>query len=359
MIALVRRLGVAALLALPMLGVLPTPGDAVGVSVPSGPRLAVVAAHWYPTAGSEAFTIDPLGKAPLRLAGGPGLTVTPAFGARPAWSPDGGLLAFRGSGKGRSGFYVVRPSEGEAHLVPGSTKLMSDSDPVFAPDGRSLAFMKFEVVSGHIERPSRAGVPDEKLRVRFAIWTIRIGDGGLRPLTPWRREVLVPTSYSPDGTALGATALGRNGLEAVAVDLRSGRVKVLAPNAEEPVYSKDDRVAVVRTHPEPAAAASRDEPSVASSDLLVTGASGSPLVKVTRVRGGLAWPSWDPSGQRLAFSRLGGLSRYSADIPPSNAVMEVNADGSCLTRMLSIRRGFYSGVAWQPGPGREAGPIAC
>jgi hypothetical protein len=38
--------------------------------------------------------------------------------------------------------------------------------------------------------------------------------------------------------------------------------------------------------------------------------------------------------------------------------MEVNADGTCLTRLLSIEVGNFYGSAWQPGPGRQAGPIA-
>jgi hypothetical protein len=33
--------------------------------------------------------------------------------------------------------------------------------------------------------------------------------------------------------------------------------------------------------------------------------------------------------------------------------------GTCLTTLLAIKRGFYLGTAWQPGPGREAGAIAC
>jgi hypothetical protein len=39
--------------------------------------------------------------------------------------------------------------------------------------------------------------------------------------------------------------------------------------------------------------------------------------------------------------------------------MEVNADGSCPTKILSIPRTAVLNPIWQPGPGREAGPIAC
>jgi len=54
-------------------------------------------------------------------------------------------------------------------------------------------------------------------------------------------------------------------------------------------------------------------------------------------------------------AKVGGLS----DPHESNAVVEINADGTCLTRLLSIGRGSFGGSSWQPGPGREAGAIAC
>ena len=47
--------------------------------------------------------------------------------------------------------------------------------------------------------------------------------------------------------------------------------------------------------------------------------------------------------------------------PPAykEAVMEINADGSCKTKLLSVPSVTLFGAVWQPGPGREAGSIAC
>ena len=39
--------------------------------------------------------------------------------------------------------------------------------------------------------------------------------------------------------------------------------------------------------------------------------------------------------------------------------MEINADGSCPTRILSVPGVAFLSPAWQPGPGREADPISC
>jgi len=42
-----------------------------------------------------------------------------------------------------------------------------------------------------------------------------------------------------------------------------------------------------------------------------------------------------------------------------DSIMEINADGSCRTKVLSVPKVTLFGATWQPGPGREAGPIAC
>ncbi len=39
--------------------------------------------------------------------------------------------------------------------------------------------------------------------------------------------------------------------------------------------------------------------------------------------------------------------------------MAINADGTCLTKVFSDPDLTLYGAAWQPGPGREAGPIVC
>lgn len=74
-------------------------------------------------------------------------------------------------------------------------------------------------------------------------------------------------------------------------------------------------------------------------------------------------PSWDPSGQRLAFTRDSGPEWLS--LGTTNVVMAVNADGTCPTVVFGSPQaagargpGLYV-LSWQPGPGREAGPIVC
>ena len=201
--------------------------------------------------------------------------------------------------------------------------------------------------------------------LNWAVMAVGVNSGRSRLLTPWRRhQILTPTSFSPDGSKLAAerVILKRSGIAAAAVvvELGGGPTTVLARNAEEPAYSPDgSRVAFVRTsHGAPSGPGGNRPP--ARSELFVMPAAGGKHVKLAGIKGGLAWPSWDPSGRRISFTRLGGGSFGGLSDPhESNAIMQINADGTCLTRLLSIGRGHFGGSSWQPGPGREAGPIAC
>jgi Tol biopolymer transport system component len=199
--------------------------------------------------------------------------------------------------------------------------------------------------------------------VDWAIWKMSLDGKRFRRVTGWkRRQQLTPTSYSPDGRHLAAERYDGRGEDAVVIDLKSRKVRVVARDAEEPMFSPDgSRIAYVRTKTrlpkEP-----EGNRRLGSSSLLVVGANlnGEPK-RIARIKGGLAWPSWDPSGSRIAFTTLGGGDPFLPTIPAEgNSVMQVNADGTCLRTLLSLEGpGNYEGVVWQPGPGRGAGPIAC
>lgn len=82
--------------------------------------------------------------------------------------------------------------------------------------------------------------------------------------------------------------------------------------------------------------------------------------RLTNSRSNDLFPSWDPSGERLAFVRYRPGHAELDEIGIGSALMQVNADGSCPSAVLGPSRGIgLYGAAWQPGPGREAGRIAC
>ena len=74
-------------------------------------------------------------------------------------------------------------------------------------------------------------------------------------------------------------------------------------------------------------------------------------------------PSWDPSGQRIAYVQVKADTSFLPGLallfPTGNALMQVNADGTCRKKIASDPKVAFYGIAWQPGPGREAGRIDC
>ena len=72
-----------------------------------------------------------------------------------------------------------------------------DGNPVMAPDGRTVAFSRSRLVK---VLPGR-----ENYLIKSAIWLLNVKTGKLRRLTRWRLQTsLEPSSFSPDGTKIGA-----------------------------------------------------------------------------------------------------------------------------------------------------------
>ncbi len=330
-------------------------------ATPEGPRLSISVFTDGPGAedgGSEVITTGPFGEDPQRLLGGPGASIGDVL----SWSSDGNRLAFgvsgvesTASGPFGTGWQVV----GVAEVGGGPTRVfprafLNAGEPVIAPDGRSVAFQRVKLVK---TLPGR-----ESYLFKSSIWLLDVEGGSVRRLTRWRLAgSLDPISYSPDGSALVAVLLDRRGRRIVSVDLhsrRSRRLALLGNDDWEPTYSPDGtKLAFVRLK---RAQTMLPEPERPVSELVVARADGIGARRVLRKKGYISFPSWDPSGSRLAFTRdppaeaTGGLERE-----PGNKLMAINADGTCLTRVFTDPETTVYGSAWQPGPGREAGRIDC
>ena len=322
-------------------------------AAPEGPRLALVKLEPDPFR-IELLSVDQSGAQPVRLAGGGRRSrQLPYFFSPLSWTPDGAQIAFSGMigrrrGEGsRLAVFLVDAGGGKPRRVAGTT---NGFGPVVAPDGRSLAFTRFR------ERQSAsvvAGKPRGRGFEGASIWLLDLTTGGSRQLTPWQNGLeYFASSFSPDSSTLLATRQDdrrTDDPEPVAVDVASGAAKRLLAEGSFPVYSPDGlRVALSR------------EGSAEDSDLYVVNADGSGLRRLTRTADRMEFfPSWDPSGERLAYMRFGAGSSEAASLGIGAALMQINADGTCATKLLSApRTGFYV-PAWQPGPGREAGRIDC
>ena len=273
----------------------------------------------------------------------------------PSWSGDGSSIAFTGIGgkvEGTSAFalegtqlYVVGADGTGLRPVPGTTE---GHGPVFSPDGRTIAFTRAR------ERRRKTHDGGEKVLYRsWSVWLVGVDGNGSTRLTPWRNGLrMSASSFSPDGSTLAVSRAKREAR-------RPGTHRHAA---------RRRRLDGHRSPARPTASTPRTAPSSPScvsaakgrADLFTMDADGSDPRRLTRTATGLElWPSWDPSGRRLVVTRVNGKTEGGVLFGLGNAVVEMNADGSCPTTILRDGDiGFY-GATWQPGPGREAGPIAC
>jgi Tol biopolymer transport system component len=119
------------------------------------------------------------------------------------------------------------------------------------------------------------------------------------------------------------------------------------------------RIALIATGKTTTIKSAKGSTRITATDLAVANADGSGLTKLTRTRALELRPGWDPSGQRLAYTQFRAGAGEAVLLGLGDSIMEINADGSCRTRVLSYSNAILYGATWQPGAGREAGPIAC
>jgi Tol biopolymer transport system component len=332
-----RRLIACVLVAILGAGVAGARGE-----VPGGPRLAVVKFGTRPPR-LELLTVDARGALPVRLAGGgEAARLFPFPLATLSWSPDGGTIAFTGwigarrEGGPQTKLFLVAADGSGLRAVPDT---LDGYGPVFSSDGHTLAFTRFREAG----RFSGASA-----------WSVDLASGEMRQLTPWRNCLEnLPSSYSPDGAVLAMSRdrPGRGDPEAVALRLDGSGTAVLARHAIMPVYSPDgSQIAFARL---------LQRRFETTTDLFAMAADGSQPRRLTRTPMKTElWPSWDPSGERIAYAQFRPESAVE-DRGRGDAVMQVNADGSCRRKLLSVPGASFYAPAWQPGPGREAGRIVC
>lgn len=326
---------------------------------PEGPRLAVMSLSFSPPFTGLLTTGQQGGAREELVASSPGGSAPlPTILTALSWSPDGQMLAYvatvgqkrrKFSVEPRTKVFVLSADGGKPKPVPGTDGSLSA---VFAPDGHSIAF------STRRRRLRPNGHGGSKVAYESeAIWLAGVDGTGKMQMTPWRNGLReLPASFSPDGGTLAATRLlGKKGSDAVAIALASGETAVLAHDAREPVYSPDgSRIALLKKRRQ---AGPRAKGITANAtDLFVMRADGSDTLRLTRTPKVLElFPSWDPSGGRLAFTRFS----LSGPLGLNGEIAEINPDGTCPSKVLSSRNVIFTGAAWQSGASRSAGPIVC
>jgi Tol biopolymer transport system component len=358
------------LVCLLLAAVLLAPEGGFAAEAPSGPRLATVTLTEVRSPEGDGAaasrlalkTLGPSGAQPQTLLRGllEGGAIRPAPFDSPSWSADGSLLAFTGiSGKVRR-IYAIGADGSGLHAVPGTR---NGGEPVLSPDGHTIAFDRIRFRS-HIDVRN-------PLKTRFyassTTWVADLDRGDPRRLTRWRNGLgNTPGSFSPDGTILALTTEDDrlDGPRVTLAPLAGGAPAELVQLATEPAFSPDgSRIAYIGFGDGDVVHADEDK-DYRAGELYTVRSDGTDPTRLTRSKGIVeSHPSWDPSGQRLAYVRARGSTGFVPELdqlfPLGNAIAEINADGSCNRIVYSKPRVALYGVAWQPGAGREAGPIAC
>jgi len=315
-------------------------------TAPEEPRLAFVRLTEKPPS-LELVTSDISGLQEQVLAGGSLRRTRPLpFPLdTPGWSSDGSEIAFSGWAPGTprlrpSGLriFIAAADGSTVREVPGT---QGGFTPVFAPDGQAIAFAR--------RRKHRNA---HTIFASTATWLVDPGTGQSRRLTPLRNGLdTFPSSFSPDGAVLAVgRRRGQSNPEVVALRVDGSGSTVLARNATDAVYSPNgSQIAFVHVFGRGSA-----------TDLFAANPDGSAPRQLTDTPGKIEiWPSWDPSGRRLAYGQLRGGRSERAILGLGDSIMEINADGTCRTSILASHLLAFYGPTWQPGPGREAGPISC
>jgi Tol biopolymer transport system component len=277
----------------------------------------------------------------------------------PDWAPDGRSIAFvrdasvHGSADdedeneiNRSQIWVMAP-DGSAQrpFAPVSPDNAYDGSPAWAPDGTRLAFARTR--SG--QRHSRSSL------------IVTGADGaGRHTVVPAEKNDLLSLGsidWSPDGSTIlyTRTTLADNGYfhpALYSVPAAGGLPHRIAREAGEPAWSPDGRrIAFIGVGDHNGTRCPGDECSYAG-ELYVMNADGSGRTRLTNGKGDERAPSWSSDGRRIAFQ---SDRNYPDGEKPE--LYSIAPDGSCMTWLTngSTRSAFPS---WEPGAG-STDPGAC
>jgi Tol biopolymer transport system component len=299
---------------------------------------------------------------PEILVFGPRGQALPAIGAPPdigrarhlAWSPDGREYAYIDPGIDLPELMVAKAGSSDPRRVAGPSY---GDEPVIDPEG-DVVYSRIETVL-----PSPGPVYGPPVPSGTTLWATPTDGSERRRLASFGPQLDIhPYSSASDGTlAFTASDPRGNGIAILSPGKKALRW-IVGPGKGEylsPAISPDgSQVVYLRDRTE------RRFPHglrLVSTKLISVPTSGGRTKVLATIVGGARWPSWDPSGSRIAFTALATRNRGGDFSPgPHSALMEINADGSCPTTVYTAKDGgWVLGGAWRLGKGRGTRPISC
>ncbi|TDR57451.1 TolB protein [Halomonas ventosae] len=145
----------------------------------------------------------------------------------PTWSPDGRRLAMALSKDGQPEIYVMDIGSRDVQRVTNNSSI--DTEPAWSPDGRSLLFTS-----------DRSGGPQ--------IYRLDLGSGEEERLT-FTGNYNARARFAPDGEAIFLIHRGNNGYQVARQDLESGRLVALSDTgqAESPSVAPNGTMVIFAT----------------------------------------------------------------------------------------------------------------
>ena len=280
---MVRSLAALGLVSLAVLGLLADAGPAKRATFPGPNGLLVYTL-------SNLYVVNPDGTGRRQVT--TNTPERPIRAAQPGWAPDGNRIVFANSGAGTAGgggIWIINADGTGGAKIPNTAQ--NDSWPTFSPDGRQIAFMRFD------NRYNR-------------LFVINVDGSGLRSVMPDATVHVEDPEWSPDGTRITFS----NGGDVFVVNVDgTGLTNMTAAdtsNARHPSWSPDGtRIAYVTL-----------------TDLKVMPATGGGATTIVTGQREMWETSWSPDGTQFVFV---------ADVagPFQEELWVVNADGSNLRRL--------------------------
>lgn len=180
----------------------------------------------------------------------------------PAWSPDGRTLAVTLSRDGGSQLYVIDANGGEPRRLSQSNSI--DTEPVYSPDGKNIYFVS-----------DRGGAPQ--------IYKMAAGGGGAERVT-FSGNYNISPAVSPDGRWLTYISRVNGAFKLHLMELASGAVTAITDTAadERPSFAPNSRLIVYATRQQGREA------------LMTTTLDGKVKARLNGQNGDIREPDWGP-----------------------------------------------------------------
>lgn len=306
-----RRLTLAALAALSLLGSLAANESAASTPSPAQPlsgkrQIAFVSSR---AGGYEVYTMDEDGANERRL------TFSQAFESNPTWSPDGRRIAFERNTETGNAIFIINADGTNETRLAGARSM---SNPAWSPDGSRIAF---------------TGVSTNFHPGIFVVNTDGTGLVDLTKNTAGGFDGSYP-AWSPDGRRLVFTSGRDDGLLGVYVMDADGsnQRRLVAGHGRWPAWSPDG-TKIAYTEGVPSGYAIAVVNADGTNKRTIT-STAEPVLDIH--------PSWSPDGTKIVF--VSGRDKT----PGAYELYVMNADGSNPVRLTNNTGITEDEPAWQP-----------